>query len=117
MSTTALSFDFYAGSQMGVCMILGTYVGTAPAAVDYCMVNNDSGSGVQGPWIQSPFLDTTSYGANKYGAIAVGPPNQPLSGTILIRVTATPTIFSSDNLTGPVGPAQAVMPFRDMMKM
>ena len=116
MATTAVSFDFYAGTQMGVSVIEGTYTGTAPAAVDFAFVNNDDSS--QTPWTISPYLDTTTLGAGKYFCVVVGPPTIPAStGTILIRVTAQPTIISSTALTGPVGPAQAVMPYRDMMKM
>lgn len=113
--TTGINFDFYAGSMMGVALITGTYTGTAPAAVDYSFVDNDNST--QTPWTTSPFLDTTNFGTLGYGCIIVGPPFQAASGTILIRVTATPTIISSNALTGPVGPPQAVMPFRDMMRM
>lgn len=115
MSTTALAYDFFAGSMMGVSFVAGTYTGTAPTSLQYSFLNNDNSTSTG--WTTCPYMDTTSFGAGKWGAVIVGPPFQANSGTILLRVTSQPTVVSSNALTGPVGPAEAVMPFRDMFRM
>jgi hypothetical protein len=113
--STSLTFDFFAGSMMGTAFVQGTYTGTAPTSLQYSFVDNDNST--QTGWTTCPYMDTTTFGAGKYGAVIIGPPNQALSGTILLRVTSQPTVITSTNLTGPVGPAEAVMPFRDMFRM
>jgi hypothetical protein len=112
--STSLTFDFFAGSMMGTSFVHGTYAGTAPTALQYSFVNNDTST--QTAWFDCPYMDTTSFAANEYGAIVIGPPFVCNSGTILLRVTASPSIVTSNNLTGPVGPAEGIMPFRDMFK-